>query len=842
MQEDDYQLFMLLVRDPKTWTDLDVEYACQSFIHLLENDNLPLSPLLTTRLWRYWFFQHGETPLMPEPHHNLALMLAAQAFGEFVPSANTNDFFGQYRKKLAPDEARLAKEALLWGPRACLENNEPALDSSVSNVCILREKGQIQEIILIGQNLPDIRKELFDAFFSCALRIQSGALDKINLGAFQLSALTDEQDILDLPGLSSSANTSFSTQVNDQLPSDLLGELARQCKSLQEHTEFVTVWECEAYIKRAFDQELRKYVQSCYQTNEVKIIALEPELWPEGKGMLTFVPYYLFESRPRPLRLVLPAAIIQQASFSELLDEFKYHTVERIIADSEARLASYKKHIQDLQEQLKRWNDTPAYTRQEIWGETVTISEKLIIETGTTVRLAEPRQIPVEEYMRENAPSLIRHYQSWAERMKKIIKEIRSATEGPENSARRLAVSLFIDMALRERTDYFESKRLQKCFEKWYAQVGPFLRYEWRATLRTRGIVVEDIFNRHTVFHTRFQTDEDGNLAALVVQPIAAIAPMTSILVLDPQRPLMRIVDPVSFAEAVSQVTEQTHQGPWNSFETLFTSLETSNADQVAKFQRSLCEHTPEFLRYLTRFLANSGQTETGNFGSENQIVQTVETLTEKNKIVSFVATVSSLLFALGAYQSARELCRNLTFPPELNHRVLLWQALIECQARGYSPIELIPRLLSTSRPSGSLGADDQQIFTLLDNARRQNPSYVQQWRDKLQNADDLNRALAFLKQDWPKADSAFSSPKSVAIWKATVAVEMLRLSHKLNHAAKGIRDDGENAITLLAKLGQPLEEIVSSEMSLSSLSDVYLLMEILLGQEKPDQTTRSES
>jgi hypothetical protein len=842
MPEDDYQLFMLLVRNPKSWTGPETAYVCQSFIRLLEDENLPLSPLLTTRLWRYWFLVHGETPLMPEPRHNLALMLAAQAFGEFVPGADANDFFGRYRKNLATEEARLAKDKLFWGPRACLDNSDPALDSSVSSVCILQEKDQIQEIALIGQNIPGIRQELFDAFFSCALRIQSGNLDKVNLGAFQLSALTGEQDTLDLPGLSSSGSASFSAQTKDQSPSDLLEELARQCKSLQEHTEFVTVWEGEACLKSSFDQELRSHVQSCFQTKTVKIIAPDPRLSPEGKGLLTYVPYYLFGNRPRPLRLVLPPEIIQQASFTELLDEFKYHMVERIIADAEIRLASYEKHVRDLQEELKRWNVTPAGLRHEIWGETVTVSEKFIIETGTTVRLTQPRQISVEEYIRENIPSLISHYQNWAERMKKIIQEIRNATEGADNPARRLAVSLFIDIALRERPDYFESRKLRERFEKWHTQVGPFLRYKWRAALRARGIAAGDIFNRHTVFHTRFQTDEDGNLVALVVQPFAAVAPMASILVLDPQMPVMRVVAPVSFAETAPSTSDQTPRDPWSSFKPLFTNLDPGNADQVANLQQSIHEHAAELLPYLVQVLANNRETGAGIFGSQEQMIRTTEELIKKNRLASFGTVVSSLLFGQGAYQSARELCRSVNVPPELKVRVLLWQAVIECRAHGYSPTELIPKLLNTSKPISTLQTENNLIFTLLDDARRLDPSYVQQWKEKLKNAKELNRALNFLERDWPRTDASLSSLEKVALWKATVGVEMLRLSRRLNNAAKEIRDDGENAITLLAKLGEPLEEIMSSEMSLSSLSDVYSLMEILLGQEKPAQSMGSES
>lgn len=830
MDPQEYEWLFTLSKDPKTWTRPDVDSLCQVFRQQWEDENQTLDSTLTSRLWRYWFFVHGEAPLMEEPGHNLALMAAARAFGEFVPDSASNDYFVQYHKQHEQREAPLAPETLHWGVNAVLSHPNAALEAATSDVCVLRENGQIQEITLIGQNLPEIREELFDAFLNCALRMRADGLDMVNLGGVRLSLPSTKEELLDLPAMAKTRRSIFTDKPNDQTALDLFEELARQLTRIQNHSGFLSVRNGDAQAKAKFDQMVRDHVKACHQSGTARILALDPERHPELQGLITYVPYLQFGNRPRPIQLVLPTRIIDQPSFGDLLEAFKYHTVERILTDAKVRLASYERHASDLQDDKKRWDEASPSLRKQLWGETITLTEKLIVDTGTTVRLDQPIEVPVETYMNEQMPGLISHYQAWARRMRTVIHDLQTATTGADNTLQHLAINLFLDMALREKADVFGDRQIRQCFERWFRQVGPFLRSRWRAALEAKGISPEAIFNRHTIFNTQFLLNEAGVHTGLLVQPFAAVMPATSILLLDPQRRVIQVIDRVDFAERLVE-TSVPADVLWKSFEEVLTKPDDGKGNPLPEWRDFLGEHALELFPDLLRYMENNWQKPFDTVNWE-KIQKSVQEMNEHSKMTSFPSLMSVYL-RQGAYHSARELCKTITVPPQWRKHVLLWQALTECLARSLPPQEVIPRLYHSPRSIPEY-AEDRALATPLADARKLDPSFTDQWVARLQGTKELRAAIRLLIQDWPKIEERLSSPEQSAYWKASVAVEAFYLSRRLSAAGKGINPDGEGTDTLFAKLGRSLEEILLSSKGVTTSSDIDALLEILLGQERP--------
>jgi len=829
MDQQEHQWLFTLSKDPRTWTKPDVDSLCQIFKQQIEDENQLLDAKLVSRLWRFWFFVHGESPLMEEPKHNLALMIAAQAFGEFVPISAKNDFFVQYRKQYEQFEYKLFPEKLHWGVNAILSHPNAALEATTSTICILRENDQIQEISLIGENLPQIREMLFDMFFGCALRMQTDELDMMNLGGYRLLLESAQHDPLDLPVIGRSSGSIFSRKSSDRTSLDLFEDLARQVRQIQTDTGFVSVWNCDAHVKAKFDQMIRDQVKDCHQSGTTMVIALNPEIHPEIQGLITHIPYYQFGNRPRPLKVVLPIQIIEQQSFNDLLASFKYHTIDRIVVDAEVRLTSYEKHAHDLGAEKKRWDEASVELRKGLWGESVTVTEKFIVETGTTVALAQPHKLPVETYMREHMPNLISYYASWAERMRTVIKELKTATTGPNNTFKHIAINLFLDMALREKPHYFENRQIHECFEKWFRQVGPFLRYTWRTALESKNIPLERIFNRHTIFNTQFLLNEAGLRDGLIIQPFAAIIPATSIIVLDSVYGVIRVLDMVDFSQPLEVTSSSPSDVLWKEFEELLARPD--NGNQFAQLVDFLGEHPFDLFPYLLHYINNNWQ-KPPNAKEWEEIEKIVMEKNEQNKIPSFPSLISTYL-GQGAYHSARELCRSISVPPQLRKNILLWHVLTECLARGISPHDIVPRVFR----SGHAYPDDQWLAKLLSDAKILDPSFTEQWVTKVEAFEELGVATRFLTENWPKMDDQLATPEEIAYWKASIAVEAFRLSRQLSADGTEINVDGESTDTMFSKLGYSLENILLSGKGVTAFSDVYALLEILQGREKPTHT-----
>ncbi|MCG8605128.1 hypothetical protein MJD09_09040, partial [bacterium] len=453
---------------------------------------------------------------MDEPKYNMALMLNAQAYGDFVPLPTENNYLGRYRKEHQELEESPPLPKLPFGPVASLSSEAgTTLDASIVNVFVFRRNEEINEIMTVGRGVPELRQEIFEAAFSCALQTQAGDLDMINGDIFRIFTTQDDQPIFDLPGITTLGESSVFSSSNSPMA---FNEFLKKMRRLQKRTGLVAVHECKSNAKESFDRELRSFAKRAGAKDVAIIVAKNAEKWPDMINCATLVPYYRIARRPMPMRVVFDPAILELPSFIDLLEAFTLETVERIQSDSNARKETYEKYADDLRKENERWRKADANARQLEWDEFVLLTERFDVETGRSIRLANPERRTTEEWMKNTVPNLIKQYEMWAERMKQIIQDIKYVKKRPDTPIRRLAASRFLDIALRGADELIHGENVRIYFGKWSRQVAPFLRLRWRMICDSLKVDPKTVLRHNTVFHTRFQVDESNKVIGLIMQ------------------------------------------------------------------------------------------------------------------------------------------------------------------------------------------------------------------------------------------------------------------------------------------------------------------------------------
>lgn len=907
-------LELILHKNPNDWSSEEVQIVCQSFIEACENEREPPDRLLTTKLWRYWFLVKGEEPIMNDPKYNMALMLNAQTFGDCVPPSGDNDFFGRYRQQHQKFEEPLIPPRLIWGPRACMNKvSGPTVDSAIVHVFVFKQSnGEIYEILVVGRGIPEIEKEIFDSAFSCILRTKAGHLDMINGDVYRILASNNNQELFDIPGITRSG-IDFNLDQSDE--SNVLNEFVRTLKLLQDKSGLVFVHDqCDASVKQRLDSELREYArQSANDNSSAIIVAKDPDTSPEMADLVTLLPYYhIKKGRPLPLRIKLDPAILDIPSFQKLLEAFTYQTVERISLDAKVRLETYEKRRKSLEKEKERWDQADERTRKILWDEYVILTEKFDFETGRIIKLSKPKEISMAVYMKENVPLLIENYNEWEKRMHKIIEDIERARERPDKPILRLAASHFLDAALRGCDNFMADKDIHNlrskneinegsslkrgiqggsqreesvisdidiCFQKWSNQVAPFLRWRWRTILEAKGIDPEIVFRRNTVFHTHFQIDDDHNVFALVMQPLAMVSPIHSVVVFDAENPIIMVKDPSDYAQEFTPNTNSNVDELWQNLQ---RSLKKVNQKEfISKLREALAEEPVGLLTYIVNYLTsppNINLNQDNTLSPKQSFFQKIERLIrllnidiknikEEIKNLRFKSTESSSKFdnvqesqldnlllkkaqiieqirlaALpstiitflnqGAFHSARQLIQETQVSDEFKVHMMLWQVLVECLAH-----KKPPSFISNLR-NGIVSINEDWIFEveqLLRNSENLNFQLVHQWIELLENSLNeqkaIESAINFLQRNWIRFEDNFLISEQQALYSAQSAIDLIFLARTLDEKAQDINSYSESSATVLAKIDQVLEELLISETPGVAHSDILSLLEILLGE-----------
>jgi hypothetical protein len=770
---------------------------------------------------------------MADPRYNMALMLSAQAFGEFVPPGRV-EFFGRYRQEYKAFEDPLSPPRLTWGPRATLSRRSgPTLFSAVTHAYVFRAGGQINEVLIIGQRPPELERDIFQATLSCLLRVQAGDLDMLNVDTYRILAPGSDQTLLELPGISMLGAASTLTTPTDQTPADALSELVQRLQLLQEQTELVVVHDCDTRVKEEFDGQLRSHALEAFSAGTATIVAKDPQKSPGMVGWVTLVPYYQIARRAVPLRIVLHPDILNLPSFEELLDVFLYENVERIAADASVRQETYKKRADQLRQEQQRWSQASASMRKRLWDQSVLLTERFNVDTGTVMRLAQPIPRPTSVYMQENLPHLVASYEAWVEKMHKVVNDVQKAIGRSDTPMRRLFASRCLDAALRGLGQQFGELTIRKYFDRWCAQVTPFLRFRWRTLLESKGIDPQAVFTRHTVFHTRFQVDDQNEVIGLVMQPFTMVSPTHSVLIFDPDRPSLAVRDPSDYARAFDSSGMPSPNDLWRTLEQAAAAPGTGLEDFTALLGSTLSAAPFDLLPKVVENLAPPEQTEIDQQWREDQLLREQEELVVQTQLAAFPTQMTTAL-TQRAFHYARRLAHHAIVPYNCRPRLMLWQALLECLAYNQTPSEVISSLLQDDWQAGTLmpGVVVTQIRQLLREAKQQDPDLVQSWIELLRDSVDLSKAVQLLSRDWTRLDQYLSTPQRQALYKALSATDSAFLARQLETCAEAVAPEGEIASSVLAKIGQPLEDLLLTETGATPTSDVLALLEILVGEE----------
>jgi hypothetical protein len=194
------------------------------------------------------------------------------------------------------------------------------------------------------------------------------------------------------------------------------------------------------------------------------------------------------------------------------------------------------------------------------------------------------------------------------------------------------------------------------------------------------------------------------------------------------------------------------------------------------------------------------------------------------------------MLLNHGAIHSARELIEQTSVPEKLKVRLLLWQVLVECFAYHQDPSESVPALASNQLYASWDGspAGAQEIKRLLNEGKLLDRAFVEEWVERLRRPNGLPQAINLLREDWVQLRDYVSTPQQQTLYDSLQAMESLILAKALARSQNLINPNGESTATLLAKIGQALEDILLTDLGAAPLSEIISLLSILTGRETP--------
>jgi hypothetical protein len=456
------------------------------------------------------------------------------------------------------------------------------------------------------------------------------------------------------------------------------------------------------------------------------------------------------------------------------------------------------------------------------------VSEHFDPDTGVTIRMP-PKQIPVSEYMMQNVPTLIVHYRMWAERMDKIIRDIEHATRRTDTPVLRLTASRFLDAVLREDREGITDETLRRPFDRWCAQVAPFLRHLWRAKMKVRGIRPESIFTPHTIFHTRFQVDDHNTVIGLAMQPFTLMSPTHSVVVFDPQQRVLLAHDPSDYARTFVAEAGPTPSELWQELEHITTRPGAMQEDFTTYLHKSLSIWPFELLPKTVEHLSPRRNPDVNDSWETNSLLQQRSELAEQIRLAVFPSKLVTLLNQ-HAFHSARSLIQTTRVPLNQKACLFLWHVLVECLAISESPNIFIPSLAHSNEVATQ--AESAKIAQLLYQAQQFDSRLVREWVEKLAGSQDLQPAVSLLQRDWMRLEQYLTTLQLQTLYKASSSAQTAFLARELESVSRTITSDGESTATVLAKIGFSLTSLLLSDAGVVPFSDVRALLEILVGEQ----------
>ena len=832
----------------EAWNENQAALIKEQFILLLEN-GYPLFRMIVEAIWRQWSTYNEERPPFPHAEHNVALLLYARAFGLPVDEYQYQvRYLEQHKDLFAP----VMPKPKGWGARTSIAGSlKTLMDAPVMHVWAYKDGNSIQKMLILGKGPHQFQSQLFTDFLITAMRVQASAIDMINDGAVSIGRSTNPQDALQitLPVLGADVPLP-DTDASDTA----FQELMRRLKQLEQNTGFVQIHEVDLSLAESFQNELVQLAREAIREGQ-------PILWapaPDGpKQELVLVQQVIAMSKSGPIRRVIrtePIAfemsldLFRSERWKALAEAFQEESVNTIFLDAKIRLDYYNRRFESLTAEKKRWDTADEETRLEQWGPTITLNQRFDDNTGLTVWLQKPTIKSTKEYFEDSVPNLLHGYKSWADKMQKLIDDLREAANRPDSPFMRLIMTRLYDAAIRGVAIRY-SARVEKLYVAWEKTAADLLRYDLRRRLRQVGANERDLFTTHTTFNlVQVRSASGKGVERIVVVPNTLIDFQRSVAVFDPDRSFMVVTDasdqPVRVpqpAREIDLLSKLKHEWRVLSVDQLAEKIRAEMIQNPAAAEQILqlvgTQTNAEMLtndKIHIQRLHQQAQLETLNFVrlldlGENATISRAQ-VTMLESMESAQKALSQIVErwnALRAENSDEDMEATQPIPSQSNLecRIYLLKASMLSLIGGYTLKEHLTSLYRSPIASGA-----PEIQQALESADRLNPEYTKKWIDSLAQWDS-GIALSMLKQNLPSEKDLLNS-KQHQVVSMFDALELIKVAKHFREVIALLNPNQESRSTAFLKIGPALETALTSYPAGIVYNEVIHLLEILTGRE----------
>lgn len=814
--------FILNDRYPPSWSPDEARRIKELFCQLR-----PVVPATIVKaLWQYWYATNREQPLFEDPGDNVALLLHARAYGEQVPSTEDDNFLGKLLKEHRALFAAPALPLLKWGPRAILSQNALAgLTSPIFHVWVFTKEAAVQQILIIGQGLPEIRQQVLANVFTTSLRVHAVANDIMNIGVLRVEFPGYSQTPLDIPFNVLGDSPALLSPDAKTTALEAIQELHSFLLTLAERTGLVQIHEVKTTDQMALTNTYKTYAKQA--AVEDKAFLYRKKRQGDESDLVTLVPYWQIARSPLVLALSLSTDLLKTDSYGQLFEAYQAATFHRVMMDIGIRREHYRHEAERLETEKKSFDEATPRERDEIWGKTVLLVQEFKYELGITIKLAQPKEIPTEIFFKNNVPSLIKHYRDWEKRMENILRSLVKSKERPDAPVYRFAACRFLDAALRDqRPD--ESQAALAAFETWCAQVQPLLWFEWCNHLEQLGIDKKHIFTPHTIFHSTFSlTEDEMDTAEVMISPYTLVDQYRSVGLFDPELGAMAVHDETDYALPFSP-TPQSVEEHWNHLVNLANQPDDTGKAFADALRESLRQAPSAMMKRILEELFESHQV--GEMLSDKKVKPDEEMLKTlamamKKTAINRGIKHANIGMSVMAFQTARRaLSQLLEYHPEWAVRIWLTRAIVECLANRLPFQEILPAIYH-----GAGWSAHSDIRTSIEQADAADHQYVEKWIE----AVETNPAVAIgrLSRGLPQAEQELQLSEYAALL-ARGAIESARLARELEQATASLAEEHEVTTTAFAKLGWALEEALLADLVGGLEGDLIELVKDLTTEE----------
>ncbi|HET7518786.1 MAG TPA: hypothetical protein VFN05_14075, partial [Actinomycetes bacterium] len=520
-------------KPPELWTPEEAQAAKRAF--------LKRRPTVTAEqaleLWQYWRWSDPDELLFDDPEDSLALLVHARAHGATVPGTEDDGVVGQLQRTHGKLLAPLVPDGPTWGPSAALSPAmRAALDAPIMEAWVYTDGRDPDLILIIGKGVPEIRHRVLPDALITSLRVRCVADDFVNDGIIRIEMPGPHPAALPVPPLPLLGQyvgvlPPTAARAARSAMADLIGRL----RQLENETGLIRVLETH----RSAHDDLFSSITTLAEAAQDGPVLCAPDATGQGPGTVAVVPYRQVPSDAGGvLQLELSTDLLRSRAYDELERLHQRATIDRIMSDISLRREYYQKQAENFRGLAEEYLSVDEEERGLLFGDTVRVTLEWDAALGLPRRLTRPEEIRAETYYTEVVPGLEQTYRDWQARMEAMATGIAEATRRGDAPLPRLLASRFFDAALRDGEGH-DDPEVQAAFEAWREDVQPMVVLEWRRILRRLDLAERDVFTRQTFFHT-WRT-----ASSLIMAPFAVLDRSRTAVLLDPERRVMVVRDPV---------------------------------------------------------------------------------------------------------------------------------------------------------------------------------------------------------------------------------------------------------------------------------------------------------